>query len=178
MIKNSWKKWEQAIAIIIWLLSIFFVLSISIRVCKCIIIIIDVIVVVWKRAKHVTRLEFLIDLKDSNNNNRDEINQDENDNEDKWFTRQNIRLLIEPWHEELRLYQENVSMSTVFRPISVDLSANNSNDEQQQTAFPTPPIEHKDDDDEEIERELRNEQQQQPANKLQGIKKGDIFTMG
>jgi len=133
------------------------------------------------RAKHPTRLEFSIDFKDSNNNNHNEINQDENDDEDQWFTRQNIRLLIEPWHEELRLYQETLSISTVFRPISVDLPTNNNNNDQQQQqqeqiAFPTPPIEHKDEDDEEIERELQNDEQ--TSNKLQGIKKGDIFTMG
>jgi hypothetical protein len=126
------------------------------------------------RAKHPTRLEFSIDLFDSNNNNHDE-----NDDEDNLFTRQNIRLLIEPWHEELRLYRDNLSM---FRPISVELPINNSNEEQppqqQKTAFPTPPIEHKDEDDEEVERELEKEQQQQAVNKLQGIKKGDIFTMG
>jgi hypothetical protein len=128
------------------------------------------------RAKHPTRLEFSIDLKDSNNNNSIEINQDENAEEDEWFTRQNIRLLTEPWHEELRLYHENVSISTMFRPISVELPSNNNTDNQQQTAFPTPPIEHKDEDDEEVERELETDQQ--AANKLQGIKKGDIFTMG
>jgi hypothetical protein len=132
------------------------------------------------RSKHPTRLEFSIDFKDSNNNNHNEINQDENDDEDQWFTRQNIRLLIEPWHEELRLYQENLSISTIFRPISVDLPTNNNNNEEQreqeQIAFPTPPIEHKDEDDEEIERELENDEQ--TSNKLQGIKKGDIFTMG
>jgi len=50
-------------------------------------------------------------------------------------------------------------------------------DDQQQIAFPTPPIEHKDEDDEEeVDRELSKDQQ--AANKLQGIKKGDIFTMG
>ncbi|CAF3458188.1 unnamed protein product [Rotaria socialis] len=136
------------------------------------------------QAKHPTRLEFSIDLNNSHNNtnhNDDEIHQDENGKEDVWFTRQNIRLLIEPWHEELRLYRENTSMTTMFRPISVELPANNNNnnnnnDEQQQTAFPTPPIEQKDEDDEEVERELQK--QEQAANKLQGIKKGDIFTMG
>ncbi|CAF0740324.1 unnamed protein product [Rotaria sordida] len=136
------------------------------------------------RAKHPTRLEFSIDLNNShnntnnnnnNNNNGDEINQDENDKEDIWFTRQNIRLLIEPWHEELRLYRENLPMSTMFRPISAELSTNNNNDEQQKIAFPTPPIENKDEDDEEVERELQK--QEQTVNKLQGIKKGDIFTM-
>jgi hypothetical protein len=131
------------------------------------------------RAKHPTRLEFSIDLNDHllNTNNSDEFNQDENDKEDLWFTRQNIRLLIEPWHEELRLYRENLSMSAMFRPISVELSTNtNNNDEPQQIAFPTPPIENKDEDDEEVERELQK--QELAANKLQGIKKGDIFTMG
>jgi hypothetical protein len=128
------------------------------------------------RAKHSKRLEFSIILKDSNNNNRDEINQDENNLEDKWFTRQNIRLLIEPWHEELRLYRENLSMSTMFRPISVKLPVENNDNEQQQIAFPTPPIEHKDEDDEEVERELQKESS--TADKFQGIKKGDIFTMG
>jgi hypothetical protein len=123
------------------------------------------------RVKHPTRLEFSIDSKDPNNNHN------ENDEEDQWFTRQNIRLLIEPWHEELRLYRENLSISTMFRPISVELSTNNPNDDQQQIAFPTPPIEHKDEDDEEdVDRELPKDQQ--AANKLQGIKKGDIFTMG
>jgi hypothetical protein len=125
------------------------------------------------RAKHSTRLEFAIDFKDSNNNHHQENNNDD----EQWFTRQNIRLLIEPWHEELRLYRENQSM---FRPISVDLPANNNNnntDEQQKIAFPTPPIEHKDeDDDDEVERELDKEEQTNI--KLQGIKKGDIFTMG
>jgi hypothetical protein len=121
------------------------------------------------RAKHSTRLEFSIDFKDSNNNNSED---------EQWFTRQNIRLLIEPWHEELRLYRENLSMSTMFRPISLDLSVNNNNntDEEQKPAFPTPPIEHKDEDDEEVERELQKEDQTNI--KLQGIKKGDIFTMG
>ncbi|CAF4544563.1 unnamed protein product [Rotaria sp. Silwood2] len=126
------------------------------------------------RAKHPTRLEFSIELNDSHNN-YDEINQDENDKEDIWFTRQNIRLLIEPWHEELRLYRENLPLSTMFRPISVELSSNNNNDEQQKIAFPTPPIENKDEDDEEVERELQKHEQ--ASNKLQGIKKGDIFTM-
>jgi hypothetical protein len=126
------------------------------------------------RAKHSTRLEFLIDFKDSNNNNHNEINQNENNEDDQWFTRQNIRLLTEPWHEELRLYRENLSMSTMFRPISVDLPIINNTDDQQ-IAFPTPPIEQKDEDDEEVERELQKEQ---TNNKLQGIKKGDIFTMG
>ncbi|CAF1253227.1 unnamed protein product [Adineta steineri] len=137
------------------------------------------------QSKHSKRLEFSIDLKDTNNNNRNEIYQDENDDGNKWFTRQNIRLLVEPWHEELRLYRENLSTSTVFRPISLKVSTDNDNiDEQQQpppppqqTAFPTPPIEHKDDDDDEdVERELQKDQQ--TNNKFQGIKKGDIFTMG
>lgn len=149
------------------------------------------------RAKHPTRLEFAIDFKDSNNNNHNDINHDENeqedDEQDQWYTRQNIRLLIEPWHEELRLYRENLSMPTMFRPISVDLPIDNQNiderqstpspqqkqsqtSKQQQIAFPTPPIEHKDEDDEEVERELQK--QEQTNNKLQGIKKGDIFTMG
>jgi hypothetical protein len=113
-------------------------------------------------SKHPTRLEFSIDFNDSN----DHLIEDE---EDKWFTRQNIRLLIEPWHEELRLHQENVS---IFRPISIDLPVND-----QQIGYPTPPAEHKDEDDEEIERELKISEQQ-AINKLQGIKKGDIFTMG
>lgn len=123
------------------------------------------------RAKHPIRLEFSIDLQDSLINNHNE-----NDKDDIWFTRQNIRLLIEPWHEELRLYRENLAMSAMFRPISVELPINNNNDEPQQTAFPTPPMEQKDEDDEEVERELQKEEQ--GANKLQGIKKGDIFTMG
>jgi hypothetical protein len=123
------------------------------------------------RSKHPTRLEFSIDFKDSNNNREYIIN----DKEEKWFTRQNIRLLIEPWHEELRLHQENLSVKTMFRPISVDLSIDNHNTEQQ-IAYPTPPIEHKDEDDEEVERELQTKQQ--TINKLQGLKKGDIFTMG
>jgi len=136
------------------------------------------------RSKHATRLEFSIDFKDSNNNNHNEISQDENnqvEDDDQWFTRQNIRLLIEPWHEELRLYRENLSMPTMFRPISLDIPNNNNNNDeqqqqQQQIAFPTPPIEHKDEDDEEVERELQKDEQKN--NKLQGIKKGDIFTMG
>jgi hypothetical protein len=107
------------------------------------------------RSKHPTRLEFSIDL-----------NENE---EEKWFTRQNIRLLIEPWHEEFRLHQENLTLKTTFRPISVDLPI-----DHQQIAYPTPPIEHKDEDDEEVERELQKSKQQ----KLQGLKKGDIFTMG
>jgi hypothetical protein len=111
------------------------------------------------RTKHPTRLEFSIDFKDSNNNCEDE----------KWFTRQNIRLLIEPWHEELRLHQENLSM---FRPISIDLPM-----KTEQIAYPTPPIEQKDEDDEEVERELQKTKST-TMNKLQGIKKGDIFTMG
>lgn len=131
------------------------------------------------QAKHPTRLEFAIDFKDSNNNHENQQNQDENSEEDQWFTRQNIRLLIEPWHEELRVYRENLPNSTVFRPISVDLPTNHPKDEQEQpqkVAFPTPPIEQKDEDDEEVEREL--EKAEQTNNKLQGIKKGDIFTMG
>ena len=126
------------------------------------------------RAKHPTRLEFDIDFKDSNNNHHQENHNDD----EQWFTRQNIRLLIEPWHEELRMFRENISMSTMFRPISVDLPANNNNntDEQQKIAYPTPPIEHKDEDDEEVERELQKDEQTNL--KLQGIKKGDIFTMG
>lgn len=137
------------------------------------------------RAKHPTRLEFSIDFKDANNNHHDQIDSNEEEEEEQWFTRQNIRLLIEPWHEEIHLYRENLSIPTMFRPISVDLPSNtNSNnhdqtDEQQKIAFPTPPIEHKDEDDEEeeeVERELQKDEQ---ANiKLQGIKKGDIFTMG
>jgi hypothetical protein len=120
------------------------------------------------RSKHPTRLEFSIDFNYSNTNREDFIEN----KEDNWFTRQNIRLLIEPWHEELRLHQENSSIKAMFRPISVDLPLNN-----QQTAYPTPPIEHKDEDDEEVERELQKNKQT-TVNKLQGIKKGDIFTMG
>jgi hypothetical protein len=125
------------------------------------------------RSKHPTRLEFSIDFKDPNNNNGEEFMETE---EEKWFTRQNIRLLIEPWYEELRLHQENLSTKTMFRPISVDLPTDNHNNDQQ-IAYPTPPIEHKDEDDEEVERELEKSEQQS-INKLQGIKKGDIFTMG
>lgn len=138
------------------------------------------------RAKHPTRLEFAIDFKDANNNHQLDSHASNEDIEEQWFTRQNIRLLIEPWHEELHLYRENLSISsTMFRPISVDLPKNSNQtsehhdqtDEQQKIAFPTPPIEHKDDDDdEEIEREL--DKQEQVNIKLQGIKKGDIFTMG
>ncbi|CAF0897681.1 unnamed protein product [Adineta ricciae] len=117
------------------------------------------------RSKHPTRLEFSIEFRDSNNNREDS----EENQEDVWFTRQNIRLLIEPWHEELRLHQQNLS---VFRPISIDSSVTN-----QQNAYPTPPAEHKDEDDEEVEREFKKGEQQ-TMNKLQGIKKGDIFTMG
>jgi hypothetical protein len=120
------------------------------------------------RSKHPTRLEFSIDFKYSNTNYEDSTKNEE----ETWFTRQNIRLLIEPWHEELRLHQENLSIKTMFRPISVDLPINN-----QQIAYPTPPIEHKDEDDEEVERELQKNKQQ-TINKLQGIKKGDIFTIG
>ncbi|UJR34035.1 hypothetical protein I4U23_021448 [Adineta vaga] len=126
--------------------------------------------------KHPQRLEFSIEFKDSNNNNHP---NDINDEENKWFTRQNLRLLTEPWHEELRLYRENTSMSAMFRPISVQSSTENHeqvSQQQQQNAFPTPPSEHKDEDDEEVERELHKEQQ--TNNKFQGIKKGDIFTMG
>lgn len=141
------------------------------------------------RAKHPTRLEFAIDFKDTNNNLQEETHQDENNEEDQWFTRQHIRLLIEPWHEELRLYRESLANATMFRPISVDLSKDHSKEEteqpspppppppRQKIAFPTPPIEQKDDeDDEEVAREL--EKAEQTNNKLQGIKKGDIFTMG
>ena len=132
------------------------------------------------REKHPTRLEFSIDLKDSNNNHRDELDRGDNDEEEQWYTRQNIRLLIEPWHEELRLCGESLPQSALFRPISVELSANPGRDEEQQIAFPTPPIEPKDDDDdEEVERELQKEDdEQQATSKVQGIKKGDIFTMG
>ena len=49
------------------------------------------------REKHSARLEYSIEFDDSN----------ENQQEDKWFTRQNLRLLIEPWQEELRLFQQN-----------------------------------------------------------------------
>lgn len=77
--------------------------------------------------------------------------------------------MTEPWHEELRLHQQNLS---VFRPISIDSPVTN-----QQNAYPTPPAEHKDEDDEEVEREFKKSEQQ-TINKLQGIKKGDIFTMG
>lgn len=150
------------------------------------------------RAKHPTRLEFAIDFKDSNNNHQQQHGEvkssdnDDDDNEEQWFTRQNIRLLTEPWHEEIRLFRENLSMSSMFRPISVDLPRNKTPSEDQQqpevaaaaaaasttqpSAFPTPPIEGKDEDDEEVERELQKDQL--AANKLQGIKKGDIFTMG
>jgi hypothetical protein len=38
-------------------------------------------------------------------------------------------------------------------------------------------MEHKSEDDEEVERELQKTKQT-TTNKLQGIKKGDIFTMG
>ena len=106
------------------------------------------------RLKHPTRLEFSIDFKD------DLIME----MKDRWFTRQNIRLLIEPWHEEYRLYQENLSTKTLFRPISSE-----KNDEQIVS-----PIEQ---DDEEIEREFQK-RKESSLNKLQGIKKGDIFTMG
>ncbi|CAF1536860.1 unnamed protein product [Adineta steineri] len=123
------------------------------------------------KSKHSTRLEFSIDFKDSNNN-RDDLSDDE---EDIWFTRQNIRLLIEPWHEELRLHQENLS---IFRPISIDLPVNNNNNNNdQQIVYPTPPAEQKDEDDEEVEREFKNTEQQN-INKPPGVKKGDIFTMG
>ncbi|CAF0943326.1 unnamed protein product [Didymodactylos carnosus] len=47
--------------------------------------------------KHPTRLEFLVKF----------IDEDEQQQQ-RWFTRQNIRLLIEPWHEELRLFRENI----------------------------------------------------------------------
>lgn len=132
------------------------------------------------REKHPTRLEFSIDLKDSNNNHRDELDRGDNiDEQEQWYTRQNIRLLIEPWHEELRLFGESLPQSALFRPISVELAANPRGDEEQQIGFPTPPIEPKDDDDEEVERELqKDEDEQQGTSKLQGIKKGDIFTMG
>ena len=109
------------------------------------------------RSKHRTRLEFSIDL-----------SENETQEEDNWFIRQNIRLLIEPWHEEFRLHQENLSRTTMFRPIPV---------ETEQIAYPTPPIEQKDEDDEEVERELEKNKQT-TINKLQGIKKGDVFTMG
>jgi len=122
------------------------------------------------RTKHPTRLEFSIDFKYSNTNNCEDSIKIE---DEIWFTRQNIRLLIEPWHEELRLHQETLSIKTMFRPISVDLPIND-----QQIAYPTPPIEHKDEDDEEVERELQKNKQQTTVNKLQGIKKGDIFTIG
>ncbi|UJR13337.1 hypothetical protein I4U23_000355 [Adineta vaga] len=124
------------------------------------------------RSKHPTRLEFSIDFKDENSNREDH----QENNENIWFTRQNIRLLIEPWHEELRLYQQNLS---IFRPISIELPVNN-----QKNVYPTPPAEQKDEDDEEVERELekceqqQQQQQQQTMNKLEGVKKGDIFTMG
>ena len=116
------------------------------------------------RAKHPTRLEFSIDFEGEIIENKEE--------EEKWFTRQNIRLLIEPWHEELRLHQENLSTKTMFRPISIDLPI-----KSKQIAYPTPPIEQKDEDDEEVERELEKTKES-TLNKLQGIKKGDIFTMG
>lgn len=146
------------------------------------------------RGKHPTRLEFAVDLKDSNNNQEQEekTDHDETIQDEKWFIRQHIRLLIEPWHEELRLFRENLPKATLFRPISVEVSnrkpetndqpqqnsssTSSSPEQQQQSAFPTPPIENKDEDDEEVERELQNDQQ--AVNKLQGIKKGDIFTMG
>lgn len=144
------------------------------------------------RGKHSTRLEFTVNFKDSNNNQEqdEKIDQIQSIQDEKWFIRQNIRLLIEPWHEELRLFRENLSKSTLFRPISVETSNRTSetNDQQenspspsetasQQSAFPTPPIENKDEDDEEVERELQKEHQA-ANNKLQGVKKGDIFTMG
>ena len=117
------------------------------------------------RTKHPTRLEFAIDFQHANIPT--EIN-------DRWFTRQNIRLLIEPWHEEYRLYQENLSAKTTFRPISID----SPEKIEQEIAYPTPPIETKDEDDEEVERELQKRKESPVNNKLQGIKKGDIFTMG
>lgn len=116
------------------------------------------------RAKHSTRLEFLIDF--------NKLNSNQENNQDIWFTRQNIRLLIEPWHEELRLHQDNIAIKTMFRPVSIDLLIN-----QQEIAYPTPPIEQKDEDDEEVERELEKNKSS-AINKLQGIKKGDIFTIG
>ncbi|CAF1421128.1 unnamed protein product, partial [Adineta ricciae] len=132
------------------------------------------------QTKHPQRLEFSINFKDSNNNQENDLN----DEETKWFTRQNLRLLIEPWHEELRLYRENLTTQSMFRPISVQLPIDNSEQvsqqqqqQQQSSAFPTPPSEHKDEDDEEIERELHKSQQAN-NNKFHGIKKGDIFTMG
>lgn len=116
------------------------------------------------RCKHSTRLEFAIDFQDI-----------PTENNQRWFTRQNIRLLIEPWHEEYRLYQENLSAKTTFRPISIDSLGKN----EQDIAYPTPPpIESKDEDDEEVERELQKRKDLPINNKLQGIKKGDIFTMG
>lgn len=121
------------------------------------------------RSKHSTRLEFSIDFKDSNNNRGSVL---ENEKTEKWYTRQNIRLLIEPWHEELRLHQENSATKTTFRPISVDLPMKN-----EQIAYPTPPIEQKDENDEEVERELQKTKET-AMNRLQGIKKGEIFTMG
>lgn len=133
------------------------------------------------KAKHATRLEFCIDFKDSNNNSKETFISDEKDG-DNWYTRQHIRLLLEPWHEEMRLFRESGLTSNVFRPITFDLDLIKNHDQNQnsspasKTPFPTPPIENKDDDDDDIEGEL-----QKPStgvNKLQGIKKGDIFTMG
>lgn len=90
------------------------------------------------RLKHPTRLEFSIDF------HQDLIME----MKDRWFTRQNIRLLIEPWHEEYRLYQENLSISS---------EKDNEHDDEED--FP--------------------KQKESPINnKLQGIKKGDVFTMG
>lgn len=102
------------------------------------------------RLKHPTRLEFSIDFDFFN----DEM-------KDRWFTRQNIRLLIEPWHEEYRLYQENLSTKPLFQSISSDKFEGQINS----------PTEHDDED-------LQKRKESPINNKLQGIKKGDIFTMG
>ncbi|CAF0938493.1 unnamed protein product [Didymodactylos carnosus] len=77
------------------------------------------------KEKHPTRLEFSVKFIDGN------------EQQQRWFTRQNIRLLIEPWHEELRLFRANTVADVVT---SVDneieeeekININNDDDESEE----------------------------------------------
>ena len=123
------------------------------------------------RKKHPIRLEFSIDFKDSNNNNnRDPSLGNETDSdEEKWFTRQNIRLLVEPWHEEFCIFQDSLSTGSESRAASTDPSKESSEQVQERAVEPVSPIARKDEQDD-------DEEEEKLQNKFQGVKKGDVFT--
>ena len=124
------------------------------------------------RKKHPIRLEFSIDFKDSNNNNRDPSLGDETDKDNEtWFTRQNIRLLVEPWHEEFCIFQDSLSTGSESRAASTEPSKESAEHVRERPIEPVSPLARKDDDgddDDDDEEKLHN--------RFQGVKKGDVFT--